>query len=68
MKIETAHYLASHLDRCLLVMKHDKTTDINLIGKFEELHAKAVSIIANLEKQNSEKKEKENVKETHNKA
>jgi len=64
MKIETAHYLSTHLQNCLLILKHDKSTDINLIGKFEELTAKANAIIANLEKANSEKekKEKENVK------
>lgn len=58
MKIETAHFLASHLGNCLTVLKHDKSADIKLIGKFEELHANAESIVANLEKQNSEKKEK----------
>ena len=59
MKIETVHYVATHLENCLLVLKHDKSADINLIGKFEELTAKANAIIANLEKANSEKEKKE---------
>lgn len=68
MKIQTAHYVATHLDNCLTVLKNDKSTDINLIGKFEELAAKAHAIIANLEKEEAAKKEKQNGTQTQNKA
>lgn len=61
MKIETAHFLATHLENCLLVMKSDKSADINLIGKFEELSAKAQSMLSKREK--PERKIKLNPKE-----
>lgn len=68
MKIQTAHYVATHLDNCLTVLKNDKSADINLIGKFEELAAKAHAIIANLEKKEAGKKEEQNGTETQKKA